>query len=153
MSQFVLNEWFWADLRGDNGQNKRAETFQFLQRLAASEHQIVVTLGTAFDTKAWNLCVSAPEFGRAFVLLLRQDSERCLILHESVLRELPASIELKVKPDDRYLVQTCLAVPGATLVTTDTPLAEAVKEAGINCISREEALQSVQKSGPTPLTS
>ena len=143
MSQYVLNEWFWADLRGDNGSDRQTATLLFLQRLATSQHQIIIVANSPFDVKAWNLCVTAPEFGRAFVLLLRQNFERCRILHPEDLPPFPPHLEPTIKLDDRYLVQTCLAVPGCTLITTDTPLAAALKSLGISCVSRDEAVAFV----------
>jgi hypothetical protein len=143
VSQFVLNEWFWADLRGDNGVDKQTATLLFLHRFAASIHQIVITVETPFDAKAWKLCNDAPGIGRAFVLLVRQNSERCVILQPGDLPEFPHALETTVNPDDRYVVQTCLAAPGSTLITTDAKLAEHLKRFGIRCMTREQALSSI----------
>jgi len=143
VSQFVLNEWFWHDLYGDNGDAAQHVTARVIQRLANSQHQIVIARGEAFDTKAWKLCTIRPILGKAFVLMLRQDSDRCLLLDRNALPpEPPWAMEL-VKPDDRYLIRTCLGVPGSTLVTSDHPLIEVVTRHGISAVLRDDFLANL----------
>lgn len=143
MASYVINEWLWSDLRGDNGEVKRAETFGLLIRFGSSSHQIVIAVGSAFETKSWALCKSAPDVGRMFMLTIRLNSERCHLLYQDSWAPFPEELASKVKPADRYLVQTCLAVPGSTLITTDQPLLEALITYGIPCLHRNEFMQLV----------
>jgi hypothetical protein len=78
--------------------------------------------------------------GKAFVINVRQ-SDRCLILGSGTVAPLPSELIQVVKADDHYLVQAQLSVPGAILVTTDTPLREAVVRFGLECMTREEYLR------------
>ncbi len=143
MASYVFNEWFWADLRGDNREVKKAETFGLLIRFGSSSHRMVIAVGSAFDNKAWSLCKAAPDIGRIFMKTIRLNSERCHLLHGDSWAPFPEELSSKVKPADRYLVQTCLAVPESILITTDRPLLEAVTTHGIPCLHRNEFLQLV----------
>jgi hypothetical protein len=144
---YVINEWFWADLRGQNGGQQQRETFEFLTRFANSTSQMVIVEGSAFDQKAWALCSSKAGvltvIGKAFFNKLRLNLDRCRILKDEELASLPESLLSAVKPDDRYLVQACVTCPGAVLATTDTPLFEAAASYGITCMTREQMLNSM----------
>jgi hypothetical protein len=142
---YVINEWFWADLGGENGLQQQRETFEFLTRFAKSTLQMLVVEGSSFDQKAWALCSSnagvLTVIGKAFVTEIRLNSDRCRMLRPDELASLPESLFSRVKPDDRYLAQTCLTISGAVLATTDAPLFKAAAAHGITCITREEMLK------------
>lgn len=144
MANFVINEWLWADSAGDNGSQSQRETFNVITTLAASSHQIVLIEDSRFDRKAWGICKSTDRvacgIARAFVLGLRLNSDRCLVLKPEDAMALPEGLAQAVKEEDHYLVQAQLTIPGAILVTTDGPLRAAVREAGLECLSREEFL-------------
>ena len=147
MATFVINEWLWADLSGGNGPQRQREAFNVIDKLPKSHHQIVVIEGSPFDQKAWNLCKSTnpmlvQRIAGAYVANLRQDSDRCLLLRPSALPNLPQQLASATNIDDHYLVQAELAVTGAILVTTDGDLCQAVKQAGLACISREQFLST-----------
>ncbi len=146
MAVFVINEWLWADLSGENGRDHQLQIVSLIENLAVSEHQVVVIEGSQFDRKAWSLCKSANQLVVqavvAFVVSIRQNSDRCLILKPDAAAVLPDEIAVKTKPDDHYLIQAQLAVDGAVLVTTDAPLRAVLDGAGLPCISREEFLDN-----------
>ncbi len=146
MAIFVINEWLWADSAGDNGPQAQNHAFNIITMLAASDHQIAVIEGSPFDRKAWNICKSTDtiisSIARTFVLGLRQNSNRCLILKPESVAPFPEVLAPNVKLGDRYLVQTQLTLPGAILVTTDEALCEAVKDAGFACLLRNEFLNT-----------
>jgi hypothetical protein len=143
---FVINEWLWADLSGDNGRDHQLQTVRLIENLVVSDHKVVVIEGSQFDRKAWNLCKSANSLVIqavvAFVLNIRQNSDRCQILKPEVVAALPDELAAATKPDDHYLIQAQLAVNGAIVVTTDAPLRGALVATGLPCISREEFLAS-----------
>ncbi len=147
MEVYVINEWFWADLRGQNGAQKQRETFEFLTRFAKSALQMLVVEGSSFDKKAWGLCSSKAGvltfIGKAFVTQIRVNLERCRMLKPDELPSLPESLVSAVKPGDHYLVRACRTTADAVLVTTDVPLSSAAAAHGITCISREEMLNRV----------
>ena len=144
MANFVINEWLWADSAGDNGPQAQRGTFNVIGTLAKSTHQIILIEGSAFDRKAWSICKSSERIisgiARAFVLGLRQNSDRCLILKAENAVALPEALTQAIKTEDHYLLQAQLAVPGAILVTTDGPLREVVTGAGMPCLWRQEFL-------------
>lgn len=144
---YVINEWFWADLAGNNGAQNQRETFEFLKRFAASTLRMVVVEGSKFDQKAWALCGSKTAvlagIGKAFFTEIRLNSERCRILKPDELTALPQPLIAAVKAGDHYLIQAYLAGPCIALSTTDMPLIGAVAPHGINCISRAQTLALV----------
>lgn len=147
MAVFVINEWLWADISGGNGPQRQREAFRVIEKLAISDHQIVVIENSAFDQKAWNLCKSTnpmivQRIAGAYVLNIRQNSDRCLILKTDETIAIPQELAAATKADDHYLLQAQLSVVGAVVVTTDTPLRNAMEKAGLSCISREDFLST-----------
>ena len=149
MAVFVINEWIWADLSGQNGRELQVESLLIIERLPKMDHQIVIVEGSSFDKKAWGLCSNSNEMviqaiGGAFVANIRQDSDRCLILKPESLPRVPDDLASATKEDDHYLLQAVLSIPGATLVTTDEPLRLAVGAVGLLCLSRTEFLALIR---------
>ena len=148
MAVFVINEWLWADSSGENGQQAQGDALKVITRLAASDHQIVVVEGSRFDQKAWKLCKStspmiAQRLASAFVATVRQSSNRCRILKPQDTADLPETLASATNTDDHYLVRALVSVAGAILVTTDKNLCEAVRKAGLKCLSREEFMAQI----------
>lgn len=143
MADFVVNEWLWSDLAGDNGRRNQRDALRFIEGFPKCDHRIIVIAASAFDQKAWGLCKSAnplvQRIAATYVLNVRV-SDRCVALRPETLDPLPDNIAAIIKPDDHYLVQAQLAVTGSILATTDAPLRAAVAEAGLSCLSREEFL-------------
>ncbi len=144
MALFVINEWLWADSSGENGKNAQLEAFEAIHWLGSSDYQIVVIEGSPFDKKGWALCNSGNTIVirpiKIYVGAVRQNSDRCIVLKPEAVLALPEELARAIKPDDHYLVRAQLSVTGAILVTTDSPLREAVIKAGLQCLSREEFL-------------
>jgi hypothetical protein len=143
MGVFVINEWLWADLSGSNGREGQLRGFDVIEKLAKSDHQIVIIEGSAFDQKAWNLCgnnnpMVVRRMAGVYVASIRQNSDRCLILKPDVLAALPTHLVTTIKDDDHYLVRAQLGVPNAVLVTTDNDLREIVLRDGLSCLLRDE---------------
>jgi predicted nucleic acid-binding protein len=78
----------------------------------------------------------------AYVVNLRQNSHRCVILQPGAVSAVPADLASVTNVDDHYLIQAQLSVNGAILVTTDGALCNAVKQAGLACLSRQEFLST-----------
>lgn len=144
MAVFVINEWLWADSSGDNGRDRQKEAFDVIVKLSTSGHRIVVIGGSRFDQKAWRLCKSTDtnvaQIAKAYVTILRMNSDRCLSLKSENVAPLPDHLSHSIKDDDHYLVRAQLSVNDAILVTTDEPLRNVVTQAGLSCLSREEFL-------------
>jgi len=142
---FVINEWLWDDSSGQNGLLAQKEAFNLITKLATSDHQIVVIEDSSFDQKAWKLCKSTnrmivQRIAAAYVANVRLNSDRCLILKPESIVGLPDELASATKLDDHYLLRALLSVSGGVLVTTDRPLREAARKAGLSCLSREEFL-------------
>jgi hypothetical protein len=146
VATFVINEWLWSDLSGENGSPRQRETFSVIERLPASDHRIVVIERSAFDQKAWRMCKSTdPVVGRVgglYVATVRQNSDRCLILSPASLVALPDNLASSTNADDHYLLRAQLSVAGAILVSTDNSLRDAAERAGLHSLSREEFLNT-----------
>jgi hypothetical protein len=147
MAVFVINEWLWADLSGGNGREAQRQSFGVIEKLAASDHQIVIIEGSAFDQKAWGLCrndspMIVQRMAGVYVTSIRQNSDRCRILKVEELIALPEDLAATIKVDDHYLAQAQLSVDGAILITSDRPLREALANASLRCLSREEFLST-----------
>lgn len=142
MTDYVINEWLWADLRGENGPAARLETFTLLQGFARSPHRLILVYDSPFDRKAWSLCSNKEDMitqliGRAFVRLIRTNLDRCRVVYPDALAPLPDGLAGQLEPDDRYLAQACLTVEGSVLVTTDGDLIDILAGHGLACTSRE----------------
>ncbi len=146
MAIFVINEWLWSDLRGENTAEHQRVTFgAIIEKFPASDHRIVIVEHSPFDVKGWNLCrndnpMTVQGIGGLYKANVRLNSDRSLILHAEELAVLPHDLAAVIKPDDHYLVQAQLTVPGSVLVTTDGDLREAVINAGLSCLTRGEFL-------------
>jgi len=146
MGVFVINEWLWADIQGENeNQGRRQyEAAVFVEAILQSEHQLIIVEHSKFDDKAWATCKS-PTFATKMLVVnflkLRYDLDRCRLLHINQLAELPDDLRASVKEHDHYLVRALLTAPESILVTTDGDLCKALKELPERCISREEFLR------------
>jgi len=133
-SDFVINEWFWADSSGDNGPGAQIRAVEIIEALASSTHRVICIQGSRFDQKAWNLCrnpqMIASRIASAYVRQIRANSQRCLTLSGDEIPPVPAEFASSVKPDDHYLIQAQTAVAGAVIVTTDEPLRKVLVEHG-----------------------
>lgn len=151
MALFVINEWLWADSDGLNGPEAQRQVFDVINALASSDHQIVIVENSEFDRKAYALCRTGDDIVRQiiriFMMTLRQDSNRCLVVKQEAAAVLPEELEGLVKLDDQYLVRAQLSAPGSTLVTTDRPLLQVVNGAGLPCLSREQFLTQILSRG------
>jgi hypothetical protein len=144
---FVINEWLPEDSSGVNGQKNQREAFTAIVSLAESTHTIVIVERSPFEQKFWHLCKENEDLvirgiAREYVLGLRQNRERCRILISEETVDIPGELAAATKIDDHYLLSALLTVPGAILVTTDRPLHDAVTDAGLTCLFREEFLQT-----------
>src|SRR3972149_7095774 len=88
MADFVINEWLWSDLSGDNNLQNQHDTFPVIAKLPTSAHRIVVIENSPFDRKGWSLCrndnpMIVQRIGGAYAANVRLNSECCLVLKPS----------------------------------------------------------------------
>ncbi len=144
MRRLVLDEWVWADLNGENGEEAQRETFLLLQRVFEKCDQLVTVKGSPFLRKYFNMMalrVNQGDLRRTIVRVFKaqffQNSEKLHLLQEGSLPDTPPELEHKVKEDDRYLVRAYCAASADVLVTTDSPLIAVLGECGIRCQDRD----------------
>ncbi len=146
MAVFVINEWLWHDVSGDNGEASQRQAVEFIEKFTASEHRIVVIDGSPFDQKMWANYWSDKRTARlitgVFFGSVRSDLDRCLLLKLEAVAPLSDELAASVNPDDHYLIQAQLSAAGAVLVTPDTDLRGLAAQAGLPCLSREEFLNT-----------
>jgi predicted nucleic acid-binding protein len=147
--RLILDEWVWADLKGENGEGAQRETFRLLQRVFEKCDRLVTVEGSPFLRKYFNMMQLRMNLGdprRTIVRVVKaqffQNSEKLQRLQEGSLPDTPAELEHKVKEDDHYLVRAYLAANADLLVTTDKPLMEALSECGIRCMNRDTFISS-----------
>lgn len=146
MAVFVIDEWLWADLRGDNGLRKQSESLSFLIKVLEKCDQLVTVEGSPFIKKFYDLCEQA-DVGdrrrwivRVFKNGFFHNSKKLRRLHESDLAPLSDDIARTIKGDDYYLVRAYYTANADSLVTADNPLIEVLNEYGINCQDRDSFL-------------
>ena len=145
--KLVLDEWLWADLGGDNGEDRRRESFRFLEAVFARCDRIVIPTGTEFARKFWDLCSKAAsgDLRHGIVRYFRQRFEQnsSKTYKFALKTDTPEQLEPErnVKPDDHYLVLTFRQSNADLLVTTDRPLISALRKLGIPAAYRDEFLR------------
>ncbi len=148
MALFVINEWIWHDVAGQNEVSgpRQQQAFDFIVKLTASDHQIVVVQGSAFDEKLKDNYYSnralPRRIARIFFADVRDNLDRCLVRKSDDIPALSEELAASIKQKDHYLLQAQLSAPGSIIVTTDAPLCQRVRQAGLPCLSREEFLRT-----------
>lgn len=143
----VLNEWVIHDLKGENGQERQSETYQFLERVERKCDHLVVLRGSPWMTKAFGLMSESDELVRYFSKFLHggflRTPSKCTIYDANELAAIPHDIEAIVPSDDSYLIALHLTEPESVIVTTDEKLVGALsKLTDIRVRLRDEFLTS-----------
>jgi len=142
--KLVIDEWLWADLRGENGADNQRESLAVLQAVFDRCDMLVAVRNSPFFQKLW---VTAKEahmdaIRRCAVKIFRAqflwNAEKLELLDECQLAPLPPEIEGQVKDDDQYLVRAYYASCADSLITTDQPLIEALRRHDFKCEHRAE---------------
>ncbi len=96
MAAFVINEWLWHDLSGDNGRERQLQAISLIADFGVSQHQVVVIEGSKFDQKAWGLCKSvnqlAVQGAVAFVVNIRLNLDKCIVVKPDQLGPFPEEL-------------------------------------------------------------
>jgi hypothetical protein len=103
---FIVNEWLWSDLNGENGEQKQKEAFYFLTTLYKKCDRIAVAKGSKFQQKEWNFSKNATDsikrpMVRLYFSIIRCNREK----YEEVDIEWEEDVGLEgINPDDLYKV-------------------------------------------------
>jgi predicted nucleic acid-binding protein len=153
MKRFVWDEWLWADLNGENGEEAQREAVLLLEAVFQKCDQLVTVQGSPFVQKYYAMTRQAntiilTKIVKIFKYQFLHNSEKLQLLEEQGLPGIPADLEPTIKEDDRYLVRAYLAVKADLLVTTDNPLMEALHDWGIRCQDRDTFVSDYLENDP-----
>jgi hypothetical protein len=141
---FVVNEWLWSDVAGQNHEVRRAQATAFIEEFPKRDHRLVLVKGSKFDHKAWRACSSHDErtarAGKLFAVNIRIDLDRCIPIEEVDLPRLDEALAAQVNPDDHYLLRAQLAFPEAFIATTDQRLIDTLRAHQTPVLTREDFL-------------
>jgi len=146
--RFIVDEWLWHDVRGENGEKRRAEAFRFLETLYEKCDMLVTLKQSPFEQKFFETCKHAEVRTRAIVRFFRfhiySNQEKYLALQEDDCSFVLEGVT--VNPDDVYLAR--LAASGyGTVITSDHPLMQILQERNIPCVHRDELLGQYTENG------
>jgi len=147
MKKLVIDEWLWADLRGENQAERQRESFDFLQTVFERCDQLVTVAESVFLRKFWDLARNARtetlrKIVKAFKAQFFLNAGKLLLYEENELQPLSPEVRGDVKQDDQYLVRVYLASGADVLVTTDNPLIETLGTHNIQCRARNEFVRA-----------
>ncbi len=135
-SIFVINEWIFHDLQGENGTKAQEEAYEFMQTLVSGSDQIAALRGTTWTQKAYALMKESDPSMRMLSkylhLAIIQDLRKCVLLNQAEVKPLAEEIREQIPQKDRYLFDTSNTVAKAPIITGDRRLIEMVKQAQID---------------------
>lgn len=144
---FIIDEWIWADLNGENGEKKQKEAMDFLFTLLKKCDKIAVAKGSKFQQKERNFSENASSdtkkhmIARFYFSTIKLDQRK----YNEIEIEENEKINLEgINPDDSYLVKTYEKTK-ALIISTDNKLITNLKKYNIPCKSRDEFLKEYIK--------
>jgi len=146
MKKLVVDEWLWADLKGENQLERQRETFAFLLQVFKRCDQLVTVVGSKFMEKFWRLAKDASTVELRKIVKVFKDhfflnSNKLQQYQEYQLRPFPEEMRGRVKEDDQYLVRVYLTANADVLITTDNPLIATLNAHDILSRARDEFLR------------
>jgi hypothetical protein len=142
---FIINEWLWADLTGENENQgpRQVQAVRFIGALLSQvSHQVIFIEGSTFQDKATAACGSThlgiKQTALDFMIAAGYDATRFRRVQEHKLKKLPQRYSQTVEAGDRYLVRALVTYDDAILVTTDPDLRDALNDMPGRCILRAE---------------
>jgi len=139
----IVDEWFWSDLNGENGEQKQKEAFYFLETLYKKCDRIAVAKGSKFQQKERKFSKDAHTdsikrgIARLYFSKIRYDPKK----YEEVDIEEQKDGDLEgINRHDLYLVRTYYKTK-ALIITKDDKLQEQLGSKGIPYQLRDAFLQ------------
>ena len=124
----VVDEWLTHYLSGEEGTEKQALAFRFIQDVVQKCDCFATMENQGLVQKIWNLARashSLPAAGRQitkiFFAKVVFNSEKFIRLRDDQINEIAADV-LEAAGKDTYLVKTHLSLPESLIVTTDERL-------------------------------
>src|SRR3972149_10319771 len=140
---FIIDEWIWHDLPGENGKEKLEEAFKFLEFVYEKCDKIATIEDSRFEKKFFNFCERADLISRRITNFYKNyilyNSEKYIRVNEKDCQQISEDISSKIKPDDQYLVKLYYKLE-CPIITTDNPLLEILGNHQIQCEHRDNFL-------------
>lgn len=133
MTDFVLNEWIWEDVRGVNGTINESAALRLLgYLLSEGVDRFVLLEGTQFHEKLlYFVGHSVQRESRRIAQLVISgifDSSKCIKLPENSGHDVNAALLEDMPRKDTYLVCAQYCVPGSIIVTSDGRFIEKLRK-------------------------
>lgn len=147
MSNFVIDEWLWADLSGENSNDAKKEAFDFIQKVYDKCDRIVMIKGSKFTQKTWRFCrdakdIRSHEIANFYTAKFTFNASKSVFLDKASLKSVPEQVANETNADDHYLIQALETVDVEVLVTTDRPLLETLNRYGYKCALRDQFVKN-----------
>ena len=143
---YVLNEWVFHDLLGENGDDAFKDTGRFLVAFHRSDDRLVAPPERRWNEKAYRLMQMTDPRGTQISQLfhnLLRDSNRAIRPTHEDFPQISQELQEQTPPEDLYLVLAYAVTDADLLVTTDEKLHAALSQSGeVNCQLRNEFLVS-----------
>ena len=154
MAHFILDEWLWSDLRGENraGNPKaQSQSFALLEKIFEICDKIVIVEGSAFSRKLWSLSKEATDPVRRGIVKYFKDKflynpNKVVKLNQDDLVAIDQSLAAQTQTKDHYLIQAHLAYRESVIVTTDSGLESALRQHNIPCEHRNTFIERYTKA-------
>ena len=125
---YVVDEWLFADLKGENQRESQSEAARFMARLKVECDRLAVVRNSEWTRKALPLMnfkdPTRRRLSKFLRLALLDDGNKCRFLESDELKSPPDQIREIVPPSDLYLVETFYTVDATCIITTDVKLHE-----------------------------
>lgn len=139
---FIIDEWLWSDLSGENGEEKQKIALFFIEKLFRKCDSIAVAKDSRFQEKEYSFSKSASNdvvkrgIARFYFAFIRSNSQK---YKEINIEEEENKMDLTINLDDIYLIKTYNRTK-ASIITTDTKLKKELDARNIPCRLRDEFL-------------
>ncbi len=143
----IIDEWLWHDITGENGEEKRKESFKFLECILKICDEIAIMKKSKFSKKLWKVAknkdLKTIKIVKFFISKILHNSRKCRIYEYENKHYLGG-----IKEDDIYLYNLYILIEEKEkcIITTDNPLLNVLKNHKIKVCSREKFIKSYLKN-------
>lgn len=142
---FVIDEWLFHDLLGENGETAQAESFNFLKTLVEKCDKIASLKGSRWMEKICDLMRNPNpiiiRISKYFILNIIRNSLKFIMLTNCEV--IPEDLIKLIPNDDLYLFQIYFSIPADAMITTDRRLYGLInnEEYSITLLMRDQFME------------